>query len=147
MELTVTRVDNTPERCIGRLYGKYGGQVVNCYTLEDTDRLLDSSMPLEVILNKKVWGATAIPYGRYEVVISYSNRFKKLLPLLVGVPGFTGIRLHALNRAVESHGCIGPGLGRTEDSITYSRKAMALTMALILKALKKEKVYITVKAA
>ena len=49
---------------------------------------------------------TAIPEGRYPLVITKSIRFKKWLPLLLGVPGFSGVRIHAGNTAKDTQGCI-----------------------------------------
>ena len=52
---------------------------------------------------RKIPGHTAIPEGSYPVVISYSPRFKRWLPLLLSVPNFEGmvvdsrIWLHQLN--------------------------------------------------
>ena len=74
--------------------------VFECYTVEDTDRKMEED------LTKKVNGKTAIPRGRYEVVLSMSNRFKKVLPEVLNVPGFTGIRIHAGNSSIDTEGCI-----------------------------------------
>jgi len=115
-----------------------------CYCLEDTDRNLKQDMPIEGIKAIKVPGKTAIPYGTYEVVISYSNRFKKMLPLLLNVPGFEGIRIHSGNVDADTEGCLLPGINKSIDSITESRKAMVSVMAGITKALKKEKVFVEV---
>ncbi len=76
------------------------------FCLEDTDRALSSSMKLASIQKIKVPGKTAIPTGRYLVVINYSTRFKRLLPILLDVPGFAGIRIHPGNRHVDTEGCL-----------------------------------------
>lgn len=115
-----------------------------CYTCEDKDRGLRSDMTVEEIKAIKVYGKTAIPTGTYEVVLSYSNRFKKLLPLIVGVKGFEGIRIHPGNFATDSEGCVLPGLMKSINGVTQSRAAMTKFMAVFTKAIKKEKVFITI---
>ena len=74
--------------------------VFECYTVEDTDRKMEED------LTRKINGKTAIPRGRYEVILSMSNRFKKVLPEVLNVPGFTGIRIHAGNSSIDTEGCI-----------------------------------------
>lgn len=71
----------------------------------------------------KVYGDTAIPAGRYRVVVTYSNRFQRDLPLLVDVPGFTGIRIHSGNTAKDTQGCIMPGLAYGVGGVVQSRAA------------------------
>ncbi len=83
-----------------------------CYTLEDVERL-----------GPKINGQTAIPTGLYKVIITMSPRFGRLLPLLVDVPGFDGIRIHPGNTADDTHGCLLVGQTKTEDSIGNSRAA------------------------
>jgi hypothetical protein len=73
-----------------------------CATLEDVVR----EVPGVPVHAWKVPGNTAIPSGMYEVEITYSQRFKRDLPLLLNVPGFAGIRIHAGNTEDETSGCI-----------------------------------------
>lgn len=54
----------------------------------------------------KVVGETAIPAGRYRLVLSMSTRFKKLMIEVLAVPGFTGVRVHAGRTAKDTLGCI-----------------------------------------
>ena len=55
---------------------------------------------------QKVMGKTAIPCGRYEVKLRYSNTFKREMPFLENVPHFTGIMLHMGNSPEDTRGCI-----------------------------------------
>jgi hypothetical protein len=66
-----------------------------CHTLEDEIREK----------GVKVYGKTAIDTGKYNLVLSVSNRFKRLMPLLENVPNFSGVRLHGGNTSQDSHGC------------------------------------------
>ena len=66
--------------------------VFECYTLEDADRRLEAG-------GTKVQNKTAIPRGIYEVKWTHSNRFNKDMPILLDVPQFTGVRIHAGNAA------------------------------------------------
>lgn len=87
-------------------------------SMEDADRGLWQTMPLAEIQRRKVWGQTAIPKGSYVVKLTYSSKFatrtwgykyRGLVPQIVDVPGFEGIRIHPLNCAEDSLGCIGVG--------------------------------------
>lgn len=82
--------------------------VYECWVLEDVERDI------------KIYGETAIPLGRYRIVIDYSNRFQRLLPHLLDVPGFSGIRIHPGNRAVDTHGCLLPGIDKYADAVGHS---------------------------
>ena len=69
---------------------------------------------------RKIMGRSAIPEGRYAVVITYSPKLEQWLPLLLNVPKFSGIRIHAGNTAEDTEGCILVGknweVGKVLDS-------------------------------
>lgn len=106
MEILLKRKQQGKESTLGIL--SVDG-IFNCFVLEDADRGLGSRMPLSTIRGLKVFGKTAIPTGRYRIEITYSQRFKRMLPILIGVPGFSGIRIHAGNWAKDTDGCLLPG--------------------------------------
>lgn len=83
---------------IGILY--INGERV-CETLEDADRGLREYDSLDEIRKKKIPGETAIPVGCYQVTWTYSPRFRKMLPLLNNVPGYSGVRIHCLTPDTE----------------------------------------------
>lgn len=129
MEMELIREPSSPLSTIGSL--SLGG-VFECYTLED------------VVRPAKIPGATAIPAGRYEVILSFSDRFKRVLPLLLDVPGFLGVRIHAGNTAADTKGCILVGQNKGTDVIFQSRAAMSLLMLKLQRAAGEGKVFITI---
>lgn len=139
-EITITRYEFQPERTFG--YFEYNGIKIHC--LEDTDRGLKSNLPLAGIKEIKVQNKTAIPYGRYEVGISYSERFKKLMPIVMNVPGFSGIRIHSGNKESDTEGCPLVGLTRNASMVLNSRDAYKPFFAWLQKTLKSEKVWLNV---
>lgn len=72
----------------------------------------------------KVYGETAIPFGKYKVVMRYSPKYKKVLPLLLNVPMFEGIRIHSGNTQLDSLGCIIVGENKVKGKVINSRKTM-----------------------
>lgn len=102
-----------------------------CFTLEDVVREVNG----QDVKEWKVPGETAIPKGVYPVTITYSQRFKKDLPLVESVPGFAGIRIHPGNTAADTEGCILVGRAKTPTSVTESRVAFADLFGKIEKAI------------
>ena len=90
----------------------YIDNILECFTLEDVPRTF------------KIPGKTAIPAGTYEIELTYSPRFKCILPLLKDVKGFEGIRIHAGNRAEDTEGCILVGAIKGNGVIYSSRIAL-----------------------
>jgi hypothetical protein len=131
MNIKLVREDFTEESTIGEMFVN---GVFNCYTLEDKVRETEP----------KVYGKTAIPYGHYNVVINWSNRFQKYMPLLLNVPDFEGIRIHPLNKASETEGCIGVGMVRGKNFIGQSRVAYNNLMKILRVVEKKEKIFIEI---
>lgn len=130
MKLDLVRKEFTEHSTIGDLL--IDGQFF-CFTLEDTVR--------EV----KIPGQTAIPYGSYEVITNYSNRFKKVMPLLLNVPHFEGVRIHAGNTNKDTEGCILLGYTKEKDFIGQSRPALFDFMTKLKAGLKDGKVRIEIK--
>lgn len=116
-----------------------------CESLEDQDRVLLQTMPIEEIRRRKVKGETAIPIGTYKVSWTYSPRFNKYLPLLNDVPGFEGIRIHSGNKAKDTEGCILLGRNTEVGTVTNSRYWTNKVNAMIEAAAKrKEEILITI---
>ncbi len=122
------------------------GADLECHTLEDKDRGLVDTMTLAQIKKAKVYGQTAIPKGKYEIAITYSNNFKRYLPLLLNVPGYDGVRIHSGNTAADTLGCILVGGALAGDTIKggTSRPAFDRLFAKLQAAAKKEKIWITI---
>lgn len=121
------------------------------YCLEDKDRGLHQKMSLEEISEKKIKAETAIPEGRYQVIVTHSNRFKRLLPILLNVPGYEGIRIHPGNTHLNTEGCLLPGISYgTEDGeyrVISSRIAFEKLFEKINAALAKgEKVWCSIES-
>ena len=108
MQITIKRLHKTDVSTIGELL--IDG-IFECYTLEDIERPV------------KIKAETAIPKGTYKVIINQSNRFKRLMPLLLNVPNFEGVRIHAGNTNHDTEGCILVGRTRSKDFIGQSKKA------------------------
>lgn len=153
MNILLDRKWKANEYTIGKLY--ING-VEFSDTLEDKDRGLKDSMSLNEITSKKVYGQTAIPTGTYEVLMTYSSKFanrvwgkkyKGKVLQLINVKGYGGVRIHPLNTAKDTLGCIGVGKNTSKGMITNSTAYYyKLLDEYILPAIRKnEKVLITIK--
>lgn len=149
MEITVERKWKRDGYTIGTLSidGKrFGDGKHYCCTLEDTDRGLDSKMPISKILFMKRPHITAIPTGRYEVTLTYSPHFHRTLPLLNNVPGYSGVRIHPGNTAADTDGCILVGENTAKGRVNKSQYWFTLVMWEITRTIDKGgKVFITIK--
>ena len=152
MELILERIAKRKTYTIGRIYiqrrvdDEYLAGTEKeyfCDTLEPTWRDYEHGA-------YKVKGRSAIPEGRYAVVISYSPKFKQWLPILLGGPEFNrkwqGIRIHAGNTAADTEGCILVGKNREIGKVLDSRIWLHRLKQKIVEAKDKgEAVWITIK--
>jgi hypothetical protein len=129
VKLTLYRKWLTQKSTIGELY--VNGAFF-CYTLEDCVRTV------------KIKHETAIPTGTYEVVLNFSNRFQKVMPLLIGVPNFSGIRIHSGNTDTDTSGCILVGRDYSTDSVSDSRLAYNDLFHVLAKAAVEGKIEIEI---
>lgn len=126
MNLTLKRLNLTPNYTEGELYVN---GVYFCKTLEDTNRDLNKNGQFDNN-EKKVYGETCIPYGKYKVILSYSSKFKRELPEILEVPNFQGIRIHRGNKISDTLGCVLCGEkiknGYLSNSTPYEIKLVEL---------------------
>ena len=127
MKILVKRIAKRPTYTIGKMYldGKYF-----CDTLEDTDRNISQSTPLDTIKKVKLPNNTAIPTGTYKVIVNVSPKFKRLLPRLLNIPGFDGVLIHRGNTDKDTSGCILIGenkiVGKVINSTGYETKLVSI---------------------
>ena len=148
MEIILTRIAKRKTYTIGRLaikervddeYLAGEAETYFCDTLEPTWRDYRSGA-------HKIKGCSAIPEGRYAVVISWSPKFGKWLPILLGVPMFSGIRIHAGNTASDTEGCILVGENKKVGMVVNSNTWLKRLKDRIVAAKERgEAVWITVK--
>ena len=133
MKLILTRHARRADYTIGRLEDENGKKI--CDTLEPIWRNYDGG-------EMKIPRKSAIPEGSYRVVVTKSKRFQKYLPLLVGVPGFEGVRIHAGNTSRDTEGCILVGQNLQVGKVLWSR----ITLEKLMKLIENEKeIYLTIK--
>lgn len=142
MELLLARVPSQKTCTLSALVNLTNNAVL-CYMLEDVVREVAG----QPVATWKVAGKTAIPRGRYKIVRTLSNRFKRWMPELLAVPGFEGVRIHAGNVATHTEGCLiaGTAIGTDGESVANSRIACDKLDAAMAAATKfGEEVWITV---
>ena len=154
MDLCLKRIAKKNGYTIGKLYIN---NVYFCDTLEDSDRGLDSSMPISILKLKKLAHITAIPTGRYQVVmnvispkLSRSNFYKQFgggrVPRLLNVPAYDGILIHCGNTAKDTDGCILVGKNTKVGMVLESKDTYAKLYPILESTAKKnEKIWITIK--
>ena len=131
--LTLTRIAKRADYTIGRLEDENGVKI--CDTLEPTWRDYKGG-------ELKVPRKSAVPEGTYPVVVTKSWKFGKYLPLLVGVPGFEGIRIHSGNTSKDTDGCILVGQNLEKGKVLMSR----ITLERLMKLIENEKrVFLTIE--
>ena len=123
MNITVKRIFKGPKYTIGKLSidGHYF-----CDTLEDTVRPAGVKIP----------GRTAIPAGKYQIEITESIRFNRLMPIIKDVPGFSGVRIHSGNTAEDTEGCILVGFNRVKGKVLDSRKTFQKLFKILIVAVR-----------
>lgn len=155
--ISVDRKWKKEEYTISNMVLMRGGvQLMRTNCIEDKDRGLKQSMPFGEIVKRKVYGVTAIPSGRYQVRLSYSQKFgakdgyswcNGMLPEVMDVPGYSGVRIHAGNSAKDSLGCLLPGKNDKPGWVSNSMQTVKLMYNHIKEALKDgDKVWLVISA-
>lgn len=148
MEIRIDRAWKKKGYTISRVYldgVRFGDGRKWCNALEDEDRGLTCDMSVDEVLERKVYGQTAIPTGRYRVTMSWSPKFKKMMPLLNAVKGFTGVRIHSGNSRLDTEGCVLLGENDKVGWISNSRYWTTMMTGIISAAIERgENVYIKV---
>lgn len=152
MILTLKRVAKESKYTIGKLYNQSN---LLMDTLEDTDRGLTQTDSLKTISDKKIYGETAIPKGKYKIDMNtVSPKFKDRvwvkpydgkLPRLINVPGYEGILIHVGNKPEDTLGCILVGKNTSKGLLTESTVSFNILMKLLLEADKRnEEIWIEI---
>ena len=133
MRLRLERKYLGPEYTIGHLY--LNG-IRLCEMIEDKVRDVNEDGDLDDEGEEKVSGETAIPYGYYHMDLTMSPKFKRLLPIIVNVRHFEGIRIHRGNTASDSHGCLLPGENKEKGKVINSTKYEMIIIEEMLQAIR-----------
>ena len=133
MELLLQREPSSAHATLGKLYVD---GVFECDTLEDVVRAV------------KIQNETAISAGRYRVIITFSAHFKRMLPLLLNVLNYLGVRIHSGNTDKDTEGCILTGIRVNDDFVGHSRDEFDRLFAKMEAAIAAgQEIWLTVKDA
>ncbi len=140
MNLTLKRRYFASTYTIGSIYinGKYF-----CDTVEDKNRDLNKDGDLNDPGEGKVYAKTAIPFGKYTVIVNRSPKFKRELPRLLNVKHFEGILIHRGSTANSSAGCIIVGENKVKGGVINSAK-YEIELTKILKEAQNRREQITI---
>lgn len=121
MKIEVRTIYQGKEYIISRMYldGVYFTDVI-----EDQIRDLNNDGDLNDPGEEKVYGKTAIPKGIYTLVLSYSPKFKRILPRILNVPHFDGILIHNGVDEGSSAGCLILGDNKIKGKVVNSKKRL-----------------------
>lgn len=149
LKLRLERYYLGPNDTLSNLYIEYPDRKeLVCQVVEDKVR---NALGTPDDMFDKVYGKTAIPYGTYQVIMSYSNRFKKQLPELLDVPNFSGVRIHSGNTHEDTEGCLivgnNPKPSDTKSWVYNSKVTLSKVIEIIQTGLEKGKVIIEVTNA
>lgn len=130
-ELLVNREKQTDDATLGQFYWQ---ETFLYYSCEPLQRAV------------KIMGETAIPCGRYQILMQFSPHFGKEMPHLQDVPDFIGVMIHPFNFPTESEGCIGIGLIPFTDGVGDSKAAFNDFVPRLEQALLNGEVWVTIKS-
>lgn len=131
-------------------YSTKHDKMLPIFALEDKDRDLYLYMSEDEIKSVKVPKETAIPYGMYKVILSFSNRFQKIMPEVIGVRGFAGIRIHNGSFVKDTEGCPLIGykwsnlVNENAYMVSWSRDCFNEFLPTLKRKLETEEVYLEI---
>lgn len=136
MELTLERKVKTDKATFGNLLVDWK---FFAHTVEDIERDIKNDC------SGKVYAETAIPVDKYQVAVTWSNRFKRPMPLVMGVHCFEGIRIHTGTSERSSAGCIIIGSASdNKTGVTADAGLVNRLIDLLTAAQSKEKCHLTI---
>ncbi len=140
MELELRRTWHDSNCTIGELFID-GGALRECYILEPPVREIEG-LP---VVKWKVPEHTAVPRGRYKLIRRFSPRHRKIVPWLTDISDFDDVEIHSGNTAIDTKGCLLPGMDKGDDAVFRSVAAFKSLDAKIAGAIESgEQVFITI---